>query len=191
MAVDDGVEDADGVRLHPAKRPAVVSTRLRLCRGTNTVRELDLITILLLSLIAREGDYIGLLIVTVDLRLGLGGLFVIAVTLAIVLLVVFTPSIVSVAVVRLWVVEVVDVVAFVVYVVFVVGTVSIGALLSVLSMSPLRPEHTTRTTHQINQNLMRTSDQLQRKVLRTRWSWKVRWITGWVTLVQRQFNQVA
>ena len=179
MAVDDGVEDADGVRLHPAKRPAVVSTRLRLCRGTDTVRELDLITILLLSLIAREGDYIGLLIVTVDLRLGLGGPFVVAVTLAIVLLVVFTPSIVSVfAVVRVWVLDVIEVVAVVVYVAFVVGTVSIGALLSILFMSPLRPEHTTRTTHQINQNLVRTSDQLQREVLRTRWSWKVRWITG-------------
>lgn len=188
MAVDDGVEDADGVRLCPAKRPAVVPTRLRLCRGTDTVRELDRITILLLSLIAREGDYVGMLIVT---RLGLGGLFVVAATLAIVLLAVFTPSIVSVVVVRLWVVEVVDVVAFVVYVVFVIGTVSIGALLSVLFMSPLRPEHTTRTTHQINQNLMRTSDQLQRKVLRIRWPWKVKWITGWVTLVQRQFYQVA
>ena len=179
MAVDDGVEDAVGVRLCPAKRPAVVPTRLRLCRGTDTVRELDLITILLLSLIAREGDYIGLLIVTVDLRLGLGGPFVVAVTLAIVLLVVFTPSIVSVfAVVRVWVLDVIEVVAVVVYVAFVVGTVSIGALLSILFMSPLRPEHTTRTTHQINQNLVRTSDQLQREVLRTRWSWKVRWITG-------------
>ena len=147
MAVDDGVEDAVGVRLCPAKRPAVVPTRLRLCRGADTVRELDLITILLLllSLIAREGDYIGLLIVTVDLRLGLGGLFVVVVTLAIVLLAVFTPSIVSVAVVRLWVVEVVDVVTFVVYVVFVVGTVSIGALLSILFMSPLRPEHKSHT----------------------------------------------
>ena len=68
------------VRLCPAKRPTVVSTRLHLCRRTDIVCKLDLITILLLSLTACEGSYIGLLFVAVDLRQGLGGLFVVAVT---------------------------------------------------------------------------------------------------------------
>jgi hypothetical protein len=121
----------------------------------------------LLSLTARKGSYIGLLFVAVDLRQGLGGLFVVAVTLAIVLLVVFTPSIVSVfAVVRVWVLEIIEVVAVVVYVVFVVGTVSIGALLCILLMSPLRPEQQKRQTPhtfpqhcpQPNPSFLRVSD---------------------------------